>query len=65
MYAASFPAKTLNPIVSAVIMCSVQILNRLIWAFEGLLSKYPTTLAQDEAAIAVKVRAISLQTLKP
>jgi hypothetical protein len=39
-------------------------LHRLLWACEGLMSKYPTTLAQDEAAIAVKVRAISLQTLK-
>jgi hypothetical protein len=65
MYAATFLAKTLNPIVSAVFLCSVQMLHRLLWACEGLLSKYPTTLAQDEAAIAVKVRAISLQTLKP
>jgi hypothetical protein len=65
MYAATFLAKTLNLIVSAVILCSVQMLHRLLCACEGLLSKYPTTLAQDEAAIAVKVRAISLQTLKP
>ncbi|CAM6014918.1 unnamed protein product [Sphagnum balticum] len=32
----------------------LEMLHRLLCACEGLLSKYPTTLAQDEAAIAVK-----------